>query len=225
MLIRAVVEIDKDVVRRILAKHYDPKLGTPQGPPWLTFLGHGKDSLWSIDFFRCESLTLQSYSILVVMDQWSRRIIGFGIHKGDVDGITACRMFNQAISGTDPPRSLSTDNDPLFTSHRWQANLRILDVYEIKSIPYAPMSHPFIERVIGTIRREYLEQTPFWHSQDLARKLDDFKDYYNNNRTHEALLGQSPENFGYLVNQNLADINNHAWKSHCRCLFQTPIPV
>ena len=47
-----------------------------------------------------------------------------------------------AFSGADPPGNLSTDNDPLFRSHRWQANLRILEVNEIKSIPYAPMSHP-----------------------------------------------------------------------------------
>ena len=71
------------------------------------------------------------------------------------------KMFNQAISGTDPPKTLSSDNDPLFKSYRWLANLRILDVNEIKSIPYAPMSHPFIERVIGTIRREYLDHVPF----------------------------------------------------------------
>ena len=50
--------------------------------------------------------------------------------------------------------SLSSDNDPLFRFHRWKANLRVLDETEIKSFPYAPMSDPFIERVIGTIRRE-----------------------------------------------------------------------
>jgi hypothetical protein len=83
------------------------------------------------------------------MDQWSRRIIGFGIHQGPVDGITVCRVFNDAISGTDPPHYLRTDIDPLFQFHRWKANLRILDVMEINSVPYAPMSHPFIERVIG----------------------------------------------------------------------------
>jgi putative transposase len=54
------VEIDKDVVRRILASHdrSEPDLG---GPSWLTFLGHLKDSLWSIDLFRCESLTLRTH--------------------------------------------------------------------------------------------------------------------------------------------------------------------
>ncbi|MGK0259252.1 MAG: putative transposase, partial [Candidatus Azotimanducaceae bacterium] len=55
-------------------------------------------------------------------------------------------MFNHAISGADPPRYLSTDNNPLFRFHRWRANLRILDVEEIKSVPFVPISHPFIER-------------------------------------------------------------------------------
>ncbi len=48
------IEIDKDVVRRVLARHYQPQPGS-NGPSWLTFLGHSKDSLWSVDFFRCES--------------------------------------------------------------------------------------------------------------------------------------------------------------------------
>ena len=66
-------------------------------------------------------------------------------------------MFNQAISGATQPKRISTDHDPLFRFHRWLANLRILEVEEIKSVPYAPMSHPFIEQLIGTIRREYLD--------------------------------------------------------------------
>src|SRR5438128_813898 len=46
-------DIDKDVVRRILGIHYRPESGSG-GPSWLTFLGHAKDSLWSVDLFRCE---------------------------------------------------------------------------------------------------------------------------------------------------------------------------
>ena len=154
---------DPDVIQKIL-KH----LGS-NGPSWLTFLGHSKDNLWSINFFRCESLTLNSYWVLVVMDQWNRRIVGFGVHHGDVDGNSLCRMFNQATSGTDPPRHLSSDNDPLFNFHRWTAKLRVLDIEEVKSVPYTPISHPFVERLIGTIRREYLDQVPFWNSLDLQR--------------------------------------------------------
>ncbi len=79
------LDLDKDVVRRILAIHYRPEQGTT-GPSWLTTLGHTKDSLWSLDLFRCESILLKSHWVLVVMDQFTRRIIGFGIHQGDIDG-------------------------------------------------------------------------------------------------------------------------------------------
>ncbi|MCP4943590.1 MAG: helix-turn-helix domain-containing protein, partial [Planctomycetaceae bacterium] len=107
------IEIDKDVVRRVLAKHYRPEPGG-SGPSWLTFIGHMKDSLWSVDLFRCESIMLKSHWVLVVMDQFTRRLIGFGVHAGDVDGTALCRMFNKAISGMGIPNYLSTDHDPLF---------------------------------------------------------------------------------------------------------------
>jgi hypothetical protein len=62
------VEIDQDVVRRILSVHYRPESDS-RGPCWLTFLGQTKDSLWSCDLFRCESATLRTHWVLVVMDQ------------------------------------------------------------------------------------------------------------------------------------------------------------
>src|SRR5262249_41954394 len=58
-------------------------------------------------------------------------------------------------------------------------NLRILDVSEIKTVPYAPLSHPCVERLIGTIRRECLDRTLFWTTADLEMKLLDFQRYYN----------------------------------------------
>src|SRR6516225_2084989 len=64
------VEIDKDVVRRVLSIHYRPDSDSG-GPSWLTFLGHTKDSLWSCDLFRCESATLRTHWVLVVMDQFT----------------------------------------------------------------------------------------------------------------------------------------------------------
>jgi len=143
-------DIDKDLVRRVLAKHYHP---TPDddGPSWLTLLGHTKDSLWSIDLFRCESILLKTHWVLVVMDQFTRRIIGFGVHPGDVDGVALCRMFNTAISTKGAPRYLSSDNDPLFRYHRWQTNLRILEIRKIKSIPYTPVSQELISYYTSTV--------------------------------------------------------------------------
>ena len=158
------VEIDKDIVRRILSVHYRPESG---GPSWLTFLGHTKDSLWSCDLFRCQSATLRTHWVLVVMDQCTRRVIGFGVHSGIVDGVALCRMFHRAIRGQRLAKYLSSDHDPLYRFHQWQANLRVLEVTEIKTVPYVPLSHPFVERLIGTVRREYLDRTLFWTTADL----------------------------------------------------------
>jgi len=73
--------------------------------------------------------------------------------------------------------------------------LRILDVDEIKTVPYTPRSHPFVERLIGTIRREYLDHIFFWNPQDLERKLDTFMHYYHQYRVHQSLDGDAPDEF------------------------------
>jgi putative transposase len=62
------IEIDKDVVRRVLAEHYQPDDAGSNGPSWLALIAQSKDSLWSLDLFRCESIVLRSYWVLVVMD-------------------------------------------------------------------------------------------------------------------------------------------------------------
>jgi hypothetical protein len=84
------------------------------------------------------------------MDQYTRRIIGFGVHAGTVDVVAPCRMFSRSIRGQRwLPKYLSSDHDPLYKFHQWQANLRTLEVTEIKTIPCVPQSHPFVERLIG----------------------------------------------------------------------------
>ena len=157
------------------------------------------------------------------MDQYSRRIIGFGVHAGKVDGTALCRMFNRAIWGQGSmPKYLSSDHDQLFLFERWRANLRILDVAEIKTVPYVPLSHPFVERLIGTIRREYLDRILFWTSADLENKLLDFRNYFNNHRTHSSLEGRTPDQ-DPSGPQPFADLHSYRWQSHCRGLYQTPI--
>jgi len=74
------VDIDKNVVSRVLAKHYRPAPGG-SGPSWLSFIGHATNSLWSVDLFRCESIVLHSYWVLVVMD-----------HSPDAWSASACTM-------------------------------------------------------------------------------------------------------------------------------------
>jgi putative transposase len=188
------IDVDKNVVHRVLARHYRPTSGGT-GPSWLSFIGHTRDSLWSVDLFRCESIVLRSYWVLVVMDQFTRRLVGFGVHGDAVTGADVCRMFNAAIHGRGTPHHISNDHDPLFEAHRWTANLRVLEIDEIKTIPHVPLSHPFVERLVGTMRREFLDHVLFWNGGDLERKLGEFQAYYNAARCHASLNGRTPVTF------------------------------
>ena len=121
-IIDAIVEI----------KRRNPRFGCPRIAQEINLafgLDLDKDSLWSreagpVDLFRCESIVLKSHWVMVVMEQYTRRIIGFGVHAGNVNGPVLCRMFNEATSGHDSPIYLSSDNDPLFQYHRWRKYCR-----------------------------------------------------------------------------------------------------
>jgi len=215
------VDLNKDVVRRILQQHY---AGLPRGngPSWLTTRAQAKDSLWSLDLFRCESIMLRSYWVMLIIDVFSRRCIGFAVSRGDIDGPVVCRMFNCARASQGLPKYLSTDNDPRFRFHRWLANLRVLGIEEIKSVPYAPVSHPFVERMIRTIREELLDQALFWNQLDLERKLAAFRTYYNRYRVHSAIDGIPPEHSQGLKHHCTLPLSAFRWTSHCHGLFQLP---
>jgi transposase InsO family protein len=129
-------------------------------------------------------------------------------------------MFNDATSGKGWPERLSSDNEPLFQYHRWKANLRVLEIKEIKSLPHVPMSHPFVERLIGSVRRELLDQTFFWTASDLENKLRDYQAYYNEHRCHSSRGSATPVE---SESCQVIDIRSYRWKKHSRGLFQLPV--
>jgi putative transposase len=69
------------------------------------------------------------------------------------------------------------------------------DRREIWTVPHTPVSNPFVERLIGSIRREYLDHVPFLTQIDLEHKLSNYKDYYNTGRVHRSLGGKFPKQY------------------------------
>jgi putative transposase len=157
------------------------------------------------------------------MDQFTRRVIGFGVHSGIVDGVALCRMFHRAIRGHGVPNTSAPNHDPLYRFHQWQANLRVLEVTEIKSVPYVPLSHPFVERMIGTVRRECLGRILFCGTADLETKPLDFQHYYNGHQTHSGLEGRLPGPTFEGSVMRPTGLDSYQWRRHCRGVYQTPI--
>ena len=98
------------------------------------------------------------------MDQFTRRIVGFEVHAGGVDGVGLCRMFIKAIAGAGAPRYLNSDMIHCLNFTAGRPTCACWGVEQIKTVPYAPLSHPFVERLIGIICREFLAQTLFWNA-------------------------------------------------------------
>ena len=130
-------------------------------------------------------------------------------------------MFNHAVAGRPPPKHVSTDHDPLFRFHRWHANLRVREIEEVKSVPYAPVSHPFVERLIGTIRREYLDRVFFWNRPTGAQAAT-FR-ITQRHRVHRALAGLTPAQFAGALSPAPAALDHYGWQQHCRGLFEIPV--
>jgi hypothetical protein len=88
----------------------------------LSFLGHTKDSLWSIDLFRCEPILSKSHWVLVVIDQFTRRVIGSGVHVGNVDGIALLTVV--LVSLVNPALAVVTSHQPNYASGENKENSR-----------------------------------------------------------------------------------------------------
>jgi putative transposase len=131
-------------------------------------------------------------------------------------------MFNRAIANHPMPKRISTDHDPLFRFHRWLANLRVREIEEIKSVPYAPVSHPFVERLIGTI------DASCWTARSSGTRPTWCESSMNSEptTTPNAFIvrfdGVTPTCRAGNPTPIRAVLASYRWQSHCRGLFQTP---
>jgi len=98
-----------------------------------------------------------------------------------------------------------------------------VDLFRCQSIVLRPMSHPFVERLIGSIRREHIDQVFFWNAADLACKLNHFATYFKTQRTHASLGGATPAETAGDKPSDPVSLDNFKWKEHCGGLFQLPV--
>jgi hypothetical protein len=100
-----------------------------------------------------------------------------------------------------------------------------LGIEPIQSVPQVPWSHPFVERLIRSLRTEYLDRLFYWNAEDLERKLAAFGCYFNAMRVHQGLGGDTPnERAGSPVGV-VVDLADYRWQAYCHGLVQLPMPA
>ena len=80
---------------------------------------------------------------MVVLDQKTRRIVGFAVNRGAMTAENAVEMFFEIAANNPNPIHLSTDNDPLFKAYLWKFVLSCCEIDEVKSVPHQPWTHPW----------------------------------------------------------------------------------
>lgn len=132
-------------------------------------------------------------------------------------------MFGRVVAEKSVPKLLSPDHHRLSEYHRWQAMLRILEIDAVKSVPCTHIFHPFVERLIGTIRREHLDHVFFWNAGDRESKLSDYQTYYNEFREHTSLGGRAPIDFVKNLPSPGTPASTLRWQPTCRWLYKIPV--
>ena len=165
----------------------------PRKPPsqtWRTFLNNHVKSLVSADFFVVPTITFELLFVFVILDHERRRPIHFAVTAHPSSEWTAQQLV-QAFPWDKTPRYLLRDRDGCYAG-RFQKTALAMGIHEVLSAPQSPWQNAYVERLIGSIRRECLDHVIVFNEFGLRRVLKDYFQYYEHCRTHLSLEKDSP---------------------------------
>ena len=163
----------------------------PPSQTWRTFLDNHVDCLASMDLFTVATATFRVLYVFVVLRHDRRRMAHFNVTTHPTAEWTA-RQIVQAFPYERAPRFLIRDRDGIY-GEEVQRCIRNMDIEQVLIAPRSPWQSPYVERLIGSIRRECLDHVIALNEQHLRRILDSYFAYYHGARTHLSLDRNAPE--------------------------------
>jgi transposase InsO family protein len=157
---------------------------------WRTFLTNHISQLASIDFFTVPTATFRGLFAFVVLSHDRRRIVHVNVTAYPTPVWTA-QQFREAWPWDEAPRFLIRDRDGIYGEVCSHA-MRSMGTEEGLTAPRSPWQNPFVERVIGSIRRECLDHVIVWNERSLRRHLQQDFAYDHQWRTHLSLDRDPP---------------------------------
>ena len=144
----------------------------------------------AIDFFTVPTATFRVLFVLVILSHDRRRILHFNATEHPTAAWTA-RQLLEVCGMDDVPRYLLRDRDAIY-GNTFRGQVTGLGIEEVLTAPRSPWQNPYVERVIGSIRRECLDHTIVLGERHLRRIIRNYVNYYNNVRTHLSLVKDAP---------------------------------
>ena len=179
------IGVSESTVAKYMIRHR-----RPPSQNWRTLLENHVSDLVSVDFFIVPTATFRVLYIFVVLRHERREIVHFNATYHPTAEWTAQQIV-EAFPFDSASHDLLHDRDSIY-GKRFRARVNSLGIEEVISAPRSPWQNPYVERIIGSIRRECLNHVIIFNERHLRRVLKAYVSYYHEARTHLSLDKQSP---------------------------------
>jgi putative transposase len=184
-LIKLGIEITEPTVAKYMVRQRKPPSQT-----WRTFLDNHIGTLVSLDFFTLPTIRFEVLYVFLVLAHERRRIVHFAATKHPTAEWTV-QQLREAFPWDSAPRYLLRDRDRIFGQDFVQ-QVKVMGIKQVLSAPRSPWQRAYVERLIGSIRRECLDHVVVFGERSLQRVLKAYASYYHDWRTHLSLAKDAP---------------------------------
>jgi transposase InsO family protein len=174
-LLKLGIEITEPTVAKYMVRHRRPPSQT-----WRTFLENHMKTMVSVNFFTVPTIRFEILYVFLVLAHERRRIVHFAVTAHPAAEWTA-RQLREAFPWESAPRYLLRDRDRIF-GQDFVDQVKAMGIKQVLSAPRSPWQRAYVERLIGSLRRECLDHIIVFGERSLRRALASYVSYYHSRR-------------------------------------------
>ena len=178
-------------VAKSTVEKYMIRTRKPPSATWRAFLKNHMKELVSVDFFVVPTVTFRVLFVFVVLSHQRRHVLHFNVTENPT-AAWAAQQVVQAFPYDTTPRFLLRDRDGVY-GRVFRDRVAGMEIEEVLTAPRSPWQSPYVERLVGSVRRECLEHVDVFHEEHLRRLLTEYFAYYHRSRVHQSLGMDCPE--------------------------------
>jgi transposase InsO family protein len=208
-----LLKLGIEVSQSTVAKYIVNRLGQP-GQSWMTFLRNHTAEITAADLLVVPTIGFKLLYCLVLLEHGRRKFVHCAVTAHPTaEWVT--RQITEAFPWDTAPSYLVRDRDAVY-GHVVKQRLRALGIRDRPTALRSPWQNAYVERVIGSIRRECLDHVIVFGESDLRRLLSLYASYYNEARTHlslakDAPIGRRIERFGRVTTEPMVGGLHHRY--------------
>lgn len=185
--------ISRRTVQRLL-RSLGPRARAPRGQPWVTFLRNHLHQAWAVDLFSVTTLDFRQLYVFLLLKLDTREVLRWAVTDHPTQEWTSYQL-REATAWCRGPRFLLRDRDDKLGA-KFDAVAAACGTRVLRTPPRAPQANAFVERLVGSVRREALDHLIVFGRASLERILEEYFSHYNSARPHQGLGQQIPAELG-----------------------------